>query len=149
MANINMAMGNNSTIKDYISDFNAEEVVSSAFFLKQVFDSSEYKMVVNFNNLVVKYMPEIKSLKTKIVLDNEEYRKYRFNPKKLSFDLYGTTELWFMILEANELYSTTEFDLQTIYLYKTNIFDKLTRILNLETEFKNYNEEEVSEALIG
>lgn len=149
MAENNMLMGKSATLQDYITEFNSESIISSEFFLKQVFATNEKKMIVNFSNLIVKYMPEIKALKVKISLSAEEYQKYRFNPKRLSYDLYGTTELWFIILEANELYSALEFDNQTIVLYKTNVFDKLGRILNLENEFKNYNEEEISEALLS
>ena len=144
----NMAMGRNSTITEYISDYNSEELQSSAFFLKQVLDiKTNKKIIVNFNNLILKYMPELKDLKQKIELSDTEYAKYKYNPKLLSFDLYGTTELWFMILELNELYSVTQFDSKTIYLFKSNIVDKMIRILNLETEVKNYNEEEISELL--
>ena len=89
-------------------------------------------------------MPELKDIKVKITLSNEEYSKYRYNPKVLSYDIYGTTELWFLILEANELHSINEFNSRTIYLFKTDIVEKMTRILNLELDSKNYNEEEIS-----
>ena len=75
-------------------------------------------------------------------------RKYKYNPKLLSFDIYGTTELWFLILEANELHSATQFNNQVIYLFRTDVVEKMTRILNLEVDTKNYNEEEISKALI-
>ena len=94
-------------------------------------------------------MPELKEIKIKVTLDENEYSKYRFNPKLLSYDIYGTTELWFLILEANELHSISQFDIKTIYLFSTDIVEKMTRILNLEKAAKNYNEEEISSALIG
>jgi hypothetical protein len=144
-----MSMGNSSTIQEYILEFNNEELVCSSFFLKQVFSSqNNLKMLVNFDNLILKYMPELDDIKIKVSLSNEEYAKYKFNPKALSYDIYGTTELWFLILEANDLHSSTEFNSQTIYLFRSNIIDKLIRILNLETETKNYNEEEISKDLI-
>lgn len=150
MAEAIMTMGIKSTIQDYIAEFNNEEVVSSAFFLKQVFSSANNrKMLLNFENLIVKYMPELKNIKTKVTLSNPEYAKYKFNPKVLSYDIYGTTELWFLILEANELHSITEFNSNVIYLYNPEIIDKLIRILNLEVDSKNYNAEEVSTSLIS
>ena len=150
MANYNMGMGSESTITQFIAQYDSEELVSSAFFLKQVFENSNnQKMLVNFDNLVIKYMPELKSIKTKVSLSTKEYAKYKYNPKLLSFDIYGTTELWFLILEANELHSATQFNNQVIYLFRTDIVEKMTRILNLETATKNYNEEEISKALIG
>lgn len=145
MAENIMGMGSDSTIKDYIAQYNSEEIVSSAFFLKQLLSiDNGGKMIVNFTNLVNKYMPEIRGLKLKITLSNDEYAKYKFNPKLLSYDIYGTTELWFLILEANELHSVTQFDSKTIYLFRTDIVDKLARILNLEMATKNYNTEELN-----
>lgn len=150
MAESIMTMGKNPTVAEYIADYNSEELVCSAFYLKQVFVSNaNKKMLVNFSNLVIKYMPELKELKVKIELSNQEYAKYKYNPKVLSHDIYGTTELWFLILEANEMHSVVEFDSRTIYLFRTDIVEKLTRILNLETESKDYNEEQVSADLIG
>ena len=147
MGDSTMGMGLESTMSDYISQYNSEEITFPEFFLKQVFDVNNKKMIVNFNSLVIKYMPELESLKTKITLTNEEHAKYKYNPKLLSYDLYGTTELWFLILEANELRSITEFNSKTIYLFKTDILEKMSRILNLEQIPKDYNEEEISTAL--
>ena len=145
MAENIMGMGSDSTIEDYITQYNSEEIVSSAFFLKQLLSiENGGKMIVNFTNLVNKYMPEIRGLKLKVTLSNDEYAKYKFNPKLLSYDIYGTTELWFLILEANELHSVTQFDSKTIYLFRTDIVDKLARILNLEMTTKNYNTEELN-----
>ena len=150
MATSSMGMGKESTIKEYISNYNSEEITHSAFFLKQVFTTgTSAKILVNFKNLVMKYMPELNDLKVKITLDNDEYSKYKFNPKLLSHDVYGTTELWFLILEANELHSITQFDLKTIYIFNTSIVDKMTRILNLEKESKDYDEEQISAELIS
>ncbi len=149
MAEFKMGMGTEVTISDFIAAFDNEELISSAFFLKQVFEKRNgMKMVVNFNNLVIKYMPELKDIKIKVTLTNEEFAKYKYNPKLLSYDIYGTTELWFLILEANELHSITQFNSNTIYLFRTDIVEKMTRILNLEKEAKNYNEEEIATSLL-
>ncbi len=149
MADYRMGMGLNPTVKEYIDAYTNEELVSSAFYLKQVFSTSKTKMLVNFNNLTVKYLPELRQIKIKISLSNEEYAKYKYNPKVLSYDVYGTTELWFLILEANELHSVSEFNFRTIYLFRTDIVEKMTRILNLELDSKNYNEEEISTELLS
>ena len=148
-SNSSMLMGKNPTISEYISDYNSEDIISSIYFLKQVFTTPvNKKLLVNFQNLVIKYMPELEAIKTTVTMTNEEYAKYKYNPKLLSFDIYGTTELWFLILEANELHASIQFDLKTIRLFNTSVVDKMVRILNLEREFINYNEEEVSAALL-
>lgn len=143
-----MTMGLDMTIKDYITQYNNEDITFSEFFLKQVFiTAAGKKLLMNFENLIIKYMPELKEMKVKVTLSNEEYSRYRFNPKLLSFDIYGTTELWFLILEANELHTISQFDSKTIYLFRADIIEKAARILNLEVDNKNYNADEVSAAM--
>lgn len=143
-----MTMGLDMTIKDYITQYNNEDITFSEFFLKQVFvTDAGKKLLMNFENLIIKYMPELKEMKVKVSLSNEEYSRYKFNPKLLSFDIYGTTELWFLILEANELHTISQFDSKTIYLFRADIIEKVARILNLEVSNKNYNADEVSAAM--
>lgn len=143
-----MTMGLDMTIKDYITQYNNEDITFSEFFLKQVFvTDAGKKLLMNFENLIIKYMPELKEMKVKVSLSNEEYSRYKFNPKLLSFDIYGTTELWFLILEANELHTISQFDSKTIYLFRADIIEKVARILNLEVDNKNYNADEVSAAM--
>lgn len=143
-----MTMGLDMTIKDYITQYNNEDITFSEFFLKQVFvTDAGKKLLMNFENLIIKYMPELKEMKVKVSLSNEEYSRYKFNPKLLSFDIYGTTELWFLILEANELHTISQFDSKTIYLFRADIIEKAARILNLEVDNKNYNADEVSAAM--
>ena len=67
----------------------------------------------------------------------------RYNPKLLSYDVYGTTELWFFILMANEIYTITEFDLRKVKMFDAAIISKLNRMLELDKEFLEINSMEV------
>ena len=72
MSNSIMGMGSEITIKEYNATYDSEEIVSSAFFLKQVFSSdNNRKMIVNFNNLITKYMPELKDSKIKVKINEK------------------------------------------------------------------------------
>lgn len=149
MAEATMSMNKSPTIKEYVESYRSEPLTYSSFYLAQVLNDSKTnrKLKVNFNSLVVKYMPELRKMVTKVTLNNEDYAKYKYNPKLMSYDLYGTTEFWFLLLDINELHSVTEFDLKTVYVFTPDIVDKLSRILNLEEEVVNYNEEVVSSDL--
>lgn len=61
------------------------------------------------------YLKEIVTIKFKIT--DEEFRKYKYAPKRLSFDLYGTTEYWSALLELNNCLSIIDFNNQWIYAY--------------------------------
>lgn len=134
------------TLDDFISEYAAEELRIDAFFLKQVFWEQAYmkhKIVVNESSIVDKYMNELESTKRIVELTTKEYYKYRYNPKLLSYEIYGTTELWFFILMANELYSSTEFDLRKVILFDATIITKVNRMLEMDNDFLEINSMEV------
>ena len=81
-------------------------------FLGKGNDGNTYvvKMVLN------DYLPELKSRCRKVVLTDQERLKYQFNPKMLSSELYGTTELYYVILLLNDMINIRDFDTKTLYL---------------------------------
>ena len=144
-----MQMSEESTIRGYIENYAIDEVTQETLNFHQVLSESDgKKMVVNETSLLQRYMPEISSVKERHTLTESEYKKYRFNPKRLSYDLYGTTELWSLLLDINDVASAVEFDLRTVYLLPTYIVNRIERILNLESANRNYNAEQVSAELL-
>ena len=144
-----MQMSEESTIRGYIENYAIDEVTQETLNFHQVLSESDgKKMVVNETSLLQRYMPEISSVKERHTLTESEYKKYRFNPKRLSYDLYGTTELWSLLLDINDVASAVEFDLRTVYLLPTYIVNRIERILNLESVNRNYNAEQVSAELL-
>ena len=50
-----------------------------------------------------------------------------YRPKTLSYDIYGTTEMWLPILHVNEMISIAEFHKPIIKVYNPNtIFDLIS-----------------------
>ena len=84
-----------------------------------------------------------------VKLSDKELARFKYNPKALSYYLYGTTELWFLILRLNEMYSISEFSNDTIKLYSNTILRKISEILNAEEDRRNVNEDEVNEAILA
>ena len=83
------------TLSNFIREYGVEELRVDAFHLKEVFfqDGMNHKIVVNGDNIADKYAIELEENKKTVEFTTKEYYKYRFNPKVLSYDLYGTTEL--------------------------------------------------------
>ena len=136
------------TLSDFISEYSLEDLRIDAFYLQQVFwdkNKMTHKVVVNENSIADKYANELEENKHIVELTTKEYYKYRYNPKLLSYDIYGTTELWFFILMANELYSISEFDLRKVVLFDTAIITKLNRMLEMDAEFLEINSMEVKQ----
>ena len=135
------------TLNDFIREYSVEDLRVDAFHLKEVFFQSgmSHKIIVNGDNIADKYSVELEENKKIVEFSTKEYYKYRYNPKLLSYDIYGTTELWFFILMANEIYTITEFDFRKVKLFDTSIIMKLNRMLELDKEFLDINSMEVME----
>lgn len=139
-----------STLEEFISAFNTESVRVSSFMLKDVASSDGTRqIIIAGNSIVTKYLPELLEDAETITLTNEEFYKYKYNPKRLSYDVYGTTELWSMILDLNELYSATQFNLRTLKLFKASAFTKFERLISLDEYIVKQNEDEVQKILDG
>lgn len=136
-----MRMGYEYTIKEFIDNYAIDDVTFNTVFLKDVFNTPNGKMIVNGSSVLDRYRNELSQYKTKLKLTSEEYRKYQYNPKVLSYDIYGTTEFWFLILHANELTSVSQFDMEQPYVYTGVIASVITSALNLEKDYIDYNEE--------
>ena len=67
---------------------------------------------IPYKSIISSYMPFFKEAVVTAQLTREEIFKYKFKPKLLSYDLYGTTELWSALLELNGIYSTIDFNLE-------------------------------------
>ena len=67
-------------------------------------------------NLVDEYLDELSSLCSIVQLSIDEYKKYKYAPDLLAYDIYGSTQLDFVILAANDMVDPKDFDLRKIKL---------------------------------
>ena len=75
-----------------------------------------------FSSITNKYRTYLLACVEQFQLSEPEKEKYRYSPKKLSYDLYGTTELWADLLKLNGCVSITEFEPDFIRVYDPNTF---------------------------
>ena len=68
---------------------------------------------VVIHNVLDDYVAEMKDQAFKINLTPKQVDQYRYNPKKLSYRLYGTTTLYHIILKLNNLANVHEFSLKS------------------------------------
>ena len=111
--------------------------------LKEVITNSSGEMfVVNMYNLYEKYYELLLEHTVIVTLSDLDYKKYRFKPKLLSKDLYGTTELHYMLLRLNYVYSVINFDFTEIRVFTADIKQLLNEIMVMESE--DYIDNEVA-----
>ena len=72
---------------------------------------------IPFSSLLNKYRDYLSNIIVTIILDDEAQAKYRFKPKLISNELYGTTELWDTILILNSGARVCDFQPVRLKLY--------------------------------
>ena len=88
------------------------------------------------HNLIYDYEDEFKNATLTIDMTDAEYNKYRFKPKLLSYDVYGSTEIFFVVLFINGMCSIKDFDRKTIKLIKKDTMIRLLEeIYNAEQNY--------------
>lgn len=97
-------------------------------------------------NVLSDYMNELKAMAKTVTFSEEEYFRYRYKPKLLSKYLYGNSELYFIILWLNDMWSVKDFDLHEVKLIKNKeLAEALSKINASERSFvKAYNEAALS-----
>lgn len=68
---------------------------------------------IPFDDFFIKYREQLKTCIQFYSLPESMFYK----PKSLSYELYGTTELWLALLRVNEMRNITEFHLPIIRIY--------------------------------
>ena len=79
---------------------------------------------IPFDDFFLKYHDELSTVETLRRLPEELY----YMPKKVSYALYGTTELWLSLLRVNRMRNTAEFCKPIIKVYDPDGLVDLIRI---------------------
>lgn len=94
-------------------------------------------------NIIDDYIEELRQIAIPIQLTDKELLKYSYNPGLLAYDIYGSTELEFVILKLNGIIDPKDFDFPTIKLIQPDILEEtLSNIYNAETAYINNNREQ-------
>lgn len=113
-----------SSIKEYIQSEPTVNINCDSF---NIYDKIDGLSIISYN-VLNDYKKELLDASFFAdFTDNIDYQYYRYRPKLLSYDLYGTTELFFILLFINDIYDVKDFDKKTIRIIKK---DKLSSILS-------------------
>lgn len=117
------------TIEEFIDCYNASDIsYESTSLIQQVHGN-----IMIAYNIFNDYIDELNDLAVYVTLSNEEYNKYLYRPKLLAYDLYGSTELFFLILMLNNICNVKEFDFKRLKLLKVDDLQKfISAVYNSE-----------------
>lgn len=137
--------GKTSTISEFISFKNSDELSYNNLSFRDTYDSIIYPI----KNIIDDYIDELMELTVSVTLNDVEYLKYKYKPKILAKDIYNNAELDFIILRINGICNMKEFDMRTMRLIKSDdLTDFLTSIYNAnKTDIDIYNADQSATTL--
>ena len=135
------------TIDQFIQTEQNKSIKYPNYYYQKVISEDNLHVIMNYQSIMDRYVQYIRDYITEIELSQEEMRKYRYNPKRLSFNLYGTTSYWWSIIFANQIHSLTEFDFSrdnVIKVFTREGISAFSTVLSVDKTFISENQSEVS-----
>ena len=84
-------------------------------------------------NVLDNYYYELKKLSKLALMNEDEYEKYCMAPRILAYDLYGRTELFFILLFINDIFDVKDFNKKKIRIIEPDLLsDVLSEIYKSE-----------------
>ena len=113
---------NISTINELISLGKQLKISSETMSIKEIVTNTHNeRFIVNFTSVIDRYYDILLDHTSIVKLTDDEYLRYRYKPKLLSEELYGTQELHSLLLRLNHITSVIQFDFTELRVFNTNI----------------------------
>ena len=124
------------TLDQFIAMQYVDEVTYRNFAILEVVNGIE----LLDHNLVDDYLSELESICVDCELTLEQQKRYKYAPDLLAYDVYGSTQLDFVILLANDMIDTKEFNLKVVRLpYKSAMTTFMSSIYNANASYVSQN----------
>lgn len=132
---------NTYTISQFIAEKNSNDITYSNY---SIFERSitNPDLVYAIDNIIYTYLDDLKKLCKTVIVNLHEKAKYIYKPKLLSYDIYGSTELSFVLLAVNGKCNLKEFDLIDNMFYAltpSDMASMLNKIKLAESEYLALN----------
>lgn len=100
------------TIEEFIAQGSSTQITYDKL---SIFENVDGLYLVT-HNVLDDYKKEIDMCCQTVVLSTSELNKYKYKPKLLAYDIYGSTELFFIILFTNNICDVKDFNRNKIKL---------------------------------
>jgi hypothetical protein len=118
------------TLSEFLSAMASSSAVS---YYKLSFIEKRNRIEYTVKNILSDYIYELKQASRLVTLTEQQELKYFYRPKILSSDVYGSTELYYIILAINDICDIKEFNINPIrMLTKDDMTDLISKIYNIE-----------------
>jgi len=101
-------------------------------------------MHLPIDNIIYTYIDELKKYIIPIKLTEMELVRYKYKPKLLAFDVYGSTDLYFVIMALNGIIDVRDFTMSTVNMFKKEHMNIImSSIYNAEKISLEQNRDEI------
>lgn len=91
------------------------------------------EIIIPINDILrQKYRGIILQNCVRVELTDELLEAYKYQPKKMSLDLYGNIDLWHLILWVNNMTSVTQFNRKNLILFRRDRISLINKIIERE-----------------
>lgn len=130
------------TVQDFIALRTSDEITYFNYSILEYLNG--FDMFIT--NLLYDYEDELQDIAITVTLTNIEKAKYRYKPYLFAYDVYGSTELKFIIMMLNNIIDPKEFDFDKVKLIKpSDLSTILNRINAVNEEYINNNRSKLKE----
>jgi hypothetical protein len=130
---------NTYTLEDFVATGQSDQLTYSRFSIIEEINGVKFASY----NILSDYIKELKQICIKIPKKNitqAQLARYKYNPDLLAYDIYGSTELDFVIMQMNGIIDPKDFDLPTLKLvYKSDLANIMNRIYSAESVYLTAN----------
>ena len=128
-----------SNIKDFISVGQSDDMTYRKF---SILEKAETGLEMVDHNVIYDYLDELNKISKEVTLTSQDVIDYRFAPDLLAYRIYGTTQLDFVVLAANDMLDPKDFSLsnKTVRLPKASLLRAfLASVYNAEIQYIKNN----------
>ena len=137
-----MASETTSTIHDFINSAPSNSITYESTSFLEKFTTLTMVSYNIFND----YLDEMLDLSVSVALSDQEYNRYVYRPKLLAYDVYGSTEVYFIIMMLNNICNVKEFDFKKVKMLRVEDMEKvISAVYNSEKYRLDINRTKVEE----
>lgn len=139
-----------NTVDDCVKFGKELELSHGKMFVRSTIQPSDNTLLIsNYTSILTPYMDYINSALIDHTISDEDMTIYKYKPKYFCLQMYGTMELWSLLLRVNNMKSIMDFNKKQIKIFdELVIFDIINEIMILEKEKMELNNEEIDKKII-
>lgn len=133
------------TLEDFISFKGQNDMTyyNLSILAKSIADDG---IMYSKDNIIYKYLDILKGKCKTVVLSDKEFQKFQFKPKQLAYRLYGSSELYFVLMAVNGICDIKDFNKKKIKaLTPYDLNNLLKSIYSAEIDYIELNRKSVGE----